>query len=369
MNLKSDSFNLIRLLSLTFLTCLFFWLIFYFNLPRFLGFPVVSLETIYQNYDGPNYLAISKCGYKFECLAKSFALPLPLEYYPAHLPGYPALIKFFDFFTTGPKAMLLATLSGSLFLTYAFYQFLRLFIKPEKSFWLSVIFLFLPARFLVLRLVGAPETWFVGLTLASITAFKTKKYFLSAVFATLAQLLKSPGIILFAVYAFVLLKQNNLKKILPYFLIPITGFLIFYLYYLQTGDFFAYFNSGDNHHLTLLPFSVFVSNQSWIYTIWLEELVYIFILVFLGLKFLYKKFKVDIIFLYPLLFTLATIMVAHRDISRYISPVYPFIILAFHKAILKNKFILLLIVPAVFLYAINFIIGNTIAISNWAPYL
>ncbi len=373
MNPKSDSQNILVLLGLTFAVSLFFWLIFYFNLPHFLGFPQVSLETIYQNYDGPNYLAISKCGYNFTCLGQNFALPLPLEYYPAHLPAYPALIKFFDLFTTGPKAMLLSTLSGSLFLTYAFYQFLRLFIKPKKSFWLSAIFLFLPARFLLLRLVGAPETWFVGLILASITSFKTKKYWLSAIFAALAQTFKSPGIILFFSYfIFILCRSEHRRgiyKFIPYLLVPITGLLIFYLYYLQTDDFLAYFHTGDNIHLTLLPFSVFVSNRSWIQTIWLEDVLYIFTLIFVALKLLFKKFKLDIVFIFPLVFTIASVMVAHRDISRYISPVYPFALLALKKPILKNKYILLLIIPGVILYTINFLIGNTLTLNNWAPYL
>ena len=138
-----------KLLALTILSPLLFWLIFYFNLPGKIGFGNVSLETVFSNYDGPNYMVIAKCGYNKNCIGPNFSLPQPLEYYPAHFPGYPLLIKFFNNFTTGPKAMLLSTLSGSLFLTYAFYQFLRLFIKPKKSFWLSAIFLFLPARFLL----------------------------------------------------------------------------------------------------------------------------------------------------------------------------------------------------------------------------
>jgi len=154
-------------------------------------------------------------------------------------------------------------------------------------------------------------------------------------------------------------------------LIPISALGIFYLYYLQTGDFWAYFNSGDNIHLTPFPYQVFVSNRSWISTIWLEDIIYILIFCFSALKKLWKKYSRDIVFIFPFVFTLATIMVAHRDISRYIAPVYPFVFLAFGNKITKkkNRLLFYLLIPAVLLYAINFVIGNTAPVDNWTPYL
>lgn len=362
--------NNIKLVLITILVSLSFWLVFYFNLPGRIGFPATQLETIFANYDGPNYMVIAKCGYNKTCIGQNFSLPLPLEYYPAHLPGYPLVIKFFSFFTTGPKAMLLTTLSGSVFLSLILYQFLKLYLQPTTSFWLSIFFLFLPARFFILRSVGAPETWFIASILASIYYFKKDKFFISALFVALAQLFKSPAVILLAAYGLLFLRDKNLKKYLPYLLVPLTVFFIFYFYKFQVGDFLAYFKSGDNFHLRL-PYSVFFSHLSWINTIWLEEVIYIFILSFVGIYFLWQKFKFDIITLFPILYTLASILVAHRDISRYIAPVYPFLILAF-APILQQKFfkyIFLLILPAIFLYAINFVIGNTAPITDWAPYL
>ena len=126
--LKNHSFLLILFTAISSLSL---WLIFYFNLPAKIGFPETSLEAIYANYDGPNYLIIAKCGYSKECIGPNYSLPQPLEYYPAHFPGYPLLIKFFDFFTTGPKAMLLTTLLGSIFLSLAAYNFFRLFLNSS----------------------------------------------------------------------------------------------------------------------------------------------------------------------------------------------------------------------------------------------
>jgi hypothetical protein len=367
------------LIFVTILVSVTFWYSFYLNLPEKLGFPKTTLETVFANYDGPNYMIISKCGYYKNCIATRFSLPLPLEYYPAHLPGYPLLIKYFSLYTTTPKAMLLSTLFGSVLLTLVSFEFFKLFLSTKKSFLFALIMIFFPARLLVLRLVGAPETWFIALTLLSLILFNRKNYLLSAVAATSSLLLKSPGILLFVAYILLAILEYQrsknlsgiLKKYYPYLLVPLTALLVFYTYYLQTGDFWAYFHSGDNIHLNPWPYLVFISNHTWINTIWLEDVIYILIISFLGLQRLYRKFKLNIYFIYPLIFTLAAVFVAHRDISRYIAPVYPFMFIAFSKLIYKKgtRLIILLLLPAIILFAINFTIGNVAPISDWTPYL
>jgi len=367
-----------KLVTLTVLSTLLFWLIFYFNVPGKIGFNQVTLETVFANYDGPNYMVIAKCGYNKNCIGPNFSLPQSLEYYPAHLPGYPALISFLNNFTTGPKAMIFSTLLGSIFLSLILFELLKLFTNPKKAFWLSIVFLFFPARFFVLRQIGAPETWFLATTIASIFFFKKDKFWISAIFAALAQTFKSPGILLLVAYGIIavkdLIKTKKIGQIIrqyfPFILVPITILLIFYLYYLQTGNFWAYFQSGDNFHLSF-PFSVFISTQSWINTIWLEDIIYIFLIAIYGVYRLIKKYKFDIVAVYSLVFLVATLCVAHRDISRYIAPIYPFLLLAYKKPLTKKpiKIILLLLIPAIILYAINFVCGNVAPISDWTNYL
>lgn len=369
----------IKLIIITVLSSLFFWFIFYLNIPGKLGFNNVSLETVFYNYDGPYYMVISKCGYNKNCIGPNFSLPQPLEYYPAHLPGYPILINFISNFTSTPKAMLLVTLFGSIFLTLILYEFLKLLIGEKKSFWLSLVFLFFPARFFVLRQIGAPETWFLATIIASIFCFKKEKYLPAAIFAAIAQSLKTPGILLFAAYGIIaiydLVKTKNfltvVKKYFWFILVPVTIAAIFNLYRIQTGDFWAYFHSGDNFHLNTLPYLVFISTKSWINTIWLEDIIYIYLFAIYGVYRLFKKYKFDIVTVFPAVFTLATLFVAHRDISRYISPVYPFLLLAFAKKLNKKyfKIIFIIILPAIILYGINFVTGNVAPIADWAPYL
>jgi len=361
---------------ITVFTTLFFWIIFYFNLPRLIGFPAVNLETLFANYDGPNYLIASKCAYNFQCIATNFSLPQPPSYYPAHLPGFPLLISLLNSVFTGPQSLLIATLLGSIFLQITFYFLLKQFFSPKVSLILSLVYLFLPSRMLILRFVGAPETWFIGLTLASILLHLNRKYLLSAILAALAMLFKSPGILLFVAYFIIAFFDiQKTKKLNPnylfYLLIPISALAIFYYYYLQTGDFLAYFHSGDNFHLNLLPYLVFVSNRSWINTIWLEDVIYIYLIAYIGLGRLIKKYQLNIITVYPLVFMLAGILVAHRDISRYLAPVYPFLIIAFGKYLSSKKFLflLLLLIPAIILYSINFAIGNVSPVADLTPYL
>ncbi len=368
-----------KLIILTVLSSLLFWLCFYLNIPGKIGFNDVSLETVFSNYDGPNYMVIAKCGYIKDCIGPNFSLPLPLEYYPAHFPGFPILIKFFNNFTTGPKAMLFSTLLGSIFLSLILFEFFQLFLKQKKAFWLTLLFLFFPARFFVLRSVGAPETWFLASLIASIFFFKKDKIWLSAIFAAVAQAFKTPAALLtlsyavMAIYELIKTKKLDLiiKKYYPYLLTPITILAIFYLYSLQTGNFLAYFQSGDNFHLNFLPYLVFISTKSWINTIWLEDIIYIFFIAVYGVYRLIKKYKFDIVAIFPLVFLLATLLVAHRDISRYIAPVYPFLLLAFQKFLNKKsvKIIFLLLLPAIVLYGINFVCGNVAPISDWTNYL
>jgi len=353
--------NQLKVIFLTVLVIVLFWLTFSLNIPQYFGFPAVDLKTLFANYDGPNYMVIAKCGYNPDCIRNTFSLGLPLEYYPAHFPGFPAIIKLFDLVSPGPVAMLLSTLAGSIFLNLVFYRLATSFTSTKKSLWLTVIFTFLPARLFVLRVVGAPETWFIGFLILSLYYFRKKKFLPSAIFLSLAQSFKTPAVLLLISYFIYFLNQfiktkhklSLIKKYSPFVLVPVSVLLIFTLYYFQTGDFLAYFHSGDNRHLFLLPFGVFVNNSSWVNGIWLEDIIYVFVIAYYtGLK-LFKKYKLKPLGTFALLYTIATTFVVHRDISRYITPIYPFVFLTFRKQFNKKIFkkVFVVIMFAVYLYA------------------
>ena len=364
--------HLLIILVTTLVSSLLFWLIFASNLPSKIGFGNTSMETIFANYDGPNYLIVSKCWYNKPCIGSHFSLPQPLEYYPAHLPGYPLLISIFSIFVSSPWAMLLTTLVGSVLLNIFFYKLSFEYFDKKTALVLTIIFNFFPARLFILRQIGAPETWFLFATIASLYYFKKDRIWLSAFFAAGAQAFKSPGVLLLVAYFIFFIKDRfSLKKYYPFTIVPLTVFIVFYLYYLTTGDFMAYFHSGDNFHLNPLPYTVFISTKSWINSIWLEDIVYIYFLALAGIQLLLKEDSKDPLAYYGLVFLVASLMVAHRDISRYIAPLYPLLIIAYGKYLSSkiSRIALLLLLPAIILYAINFVVGNAAPIADWTSYL
>ncbi len=333
-----------------------------------------QMTKVFANFDGPNYLVIAKCGYKPKCISQSFSLPQPLEYYPAHFPGYPLIVKVFDSFLPGWWAMLVVNLLSTGTMVSLFYLFLKN-LKIKQAFWLSSLSLFLPARMLILRSVGAPETLFIATILGSIYFYRQKKFWLSGIFLASAQLTKTPAILLFAAYAVdtflnVKFKMDKWKIKLPLLLGPAVLLPLFLIFQNQTGDFLAYFHSGDNFHLIPIPFQTFVSSRSWLGDFWLEDIIYIYLIGGLAITQLWKKYKSSILTLFPTIFYLATLFVAHRDISRYSAPLYPFYILAFKDVLNKKefKFVFLLLLPAIYLFAINFINYNIAPIADWTPY-
>lgn len=334
-----------------------------------------EMLKVFANYDGPNYLIIAKTWYQKDLIRQKFEFPLPLEYYPAHFPGYPALIGFFDLFLPGPWAMLVATVFSTTLAAWMFYLFLKKNNFSPSPLWLTLLFLFLPPRFLAVRTIGSPEPLFIFAILASFYFFRLKNWWLAGIFGALAQITKSPGILLFIAYELIILKETIKTKRLnfktyPLILIPLSALGIFLFYYRQTGDFLAYFHSGDNFHLFFPPFQIFKTGQNWIGDFWLEDVVYIYLLGGLTIIFLTKKKLFDLA-TFAGIFYLATLFITHRDLSRYSLPLSSFAIIAFSDFLEKKEFKLafLIILVPIYLYTLNFLSYNTAPVSDWTPFL
>ena len=347
--------------------------------------------TVFANYDGPNYLIIAKTLYNKSLISSTFPLMSSPEYYPAHLPAYPLLIRLFDAFLSGPWAMLTITLLSTFFAVGFFYLLIKKFHLSGNPFWLSLCFLFLPARWLVVRAVGSPEPLFIGAILASLYFFKsafdkpennllfkkksiTLDFFLAGIFGALAFITKTPGILLFISYLIFLIYDFTKTRIFkfqawPLLIIPLSIFPVFSFYQLQTGDFFAYFHSGDNFHLFFPPFQSFNSGQFWVGDFWLEDLIYVYLFGALTVVLLIKQKLYDLA-IFALVFFSATLFVAHRDLARYSLPLMPFSLIAFSKFLETKEFkiVFFFILIPIFLYAFNFILNNTAPIAVWSPY-
>lgn len=360
--------------------------------PFSLGFMGNGMFNVFANYDGPNYLIIAKTLYDQTLIGTTFSLPTPSEYYPAHLPAYPLLIRLFNSFLPGPWAMLTVTVLSTIFAVSFFYLLLKKFNLSTNPLWLSICFLFLPARWLVVRTIGSPEPLFIGAILASLYFFKsafdkkennlcspvksiTFDFFLAAIFGAIAQITKTPGVLLFFSYFIIIfLKSYQAKKIYwqswPLAIIPLSLLLVFWFYQKQTGDFFAYFHSGDNFHLFFPPFQSLITGKNWIGDFWLEDIIYVYLFGALTIVLLIKQKLYDLA-VFAILFFSATLFVAHRDLARYSLPLMPFSLIAFSKFIETKEFkvVFAFILLPIFLYTINFILNNTSPIADWTPYL
>ncbi len=362
------------------------WLPHLLALPNFWGLKFdQGFATIYRNFDGLEYVTIAKTFYSPAAFT-SIPLSLPASYFASHFPGYSILIALSAPLLGYLKSMLFISLASTILAAWAFYFLVKDFKLSSNPLLLSSLFILLPARWLIVHSVGSSEPIFILFTILAIYCWmkyeQTGKYvnILYASFAgLLAQITRPPGILLFIALAlyihwnlFMQKKTIGFKqawinhiKYFPMILIPLGCFGVFYLFSQTYGDFWAYFKSGDNIHLTFPPFQVFNKAQFWVGDIWLEDIVYIFILGFLGGVTLWKKK------LYPLAFFVLTYMtaatfIAHRDISRYVLPITPFILIAFEKVSTSKEFkiILPIIAVAIYLYAQNFILANTAPIPN-----
>jgi Gpi18-like mannosyltransferase len=343
------------------------------------------METIVANYDGPLYIVVAKTFYNSSLIKSDFQFPLPVEYYAAHFPLFPFLIRIFSGILGFPYSMLFITVAASFVALYFFNKFIKQYVNPKEALFLTFVFSIFPARWLVVRSVGSAEPLFLAGIIASIYYFQNKKYLLSSIWGAIAQLTKSPAILLFIAYictiaypivnSFVMNKLSNLRKNLDVrtflvFLIPIALLFVFVIYKFTYNNFLAYFNSGDNIHLFFPPFEIFNYSQPWVNTHWLEEIVFIYMLCLSGVLLLYKK-KDLVLFSFVSIFFISTIFVSHRDLMRYSLPVVPFLFPAYSKYLVSKEFkiVIVFLVLPIYLFSLAFISNNVMPISNWAPFL
>ena len=361
---------------------------FIFHCQSFLGLDfkqkVFNFSTIFKNFDGLNYIIVAKTWYQSEKIINLFSnQPLPARYFPAHFPAYPALIwlvaqlPLINF----PYAALIVSLFSSIALVVTAFLFFKLILKNKKqAFALAALLAFFPARWLIVKNVASPEPLFLTAILLAVYFYKKQKYFLTALAVIISQLIKSPGILLSASFGLIALhkiwqeKENffdSIKKYWPLLITPVGLLAVFFLYQTTTGNFLAYFKTGDNIHLFWPPFQIFDFNETWVNTIWLEDVYLVYLISLVFLINLWKKYRFDILAVFPTIFYFSTCFVAHRDLSRYLLPILPFLILGGKNIFTNKKFWLALIIllPALFLYAINFISFNIMPVVDWTPYL
>lgn len=363
------------------------WLPFFLRLSTFWNIPLPKngLATIVANYDGPLYLVVAKTLYNKVAIEGNFQFPLQTEYYAAHFPLFPILIRLFSLLTNYPYAMLIVSLLSSILAVYFFQKLISDYADKKDVLFLTFLFSIFPARWLIVRSVGSADPLFVAAIIASVYYFKHKKYLFAGLWGLVAQLTKSPGILLFVSYGIYLIapivtekitniskwiQKLNVKNTYPLLLVPLGLLSVFTLYYFTQGDFWAYFKSGDNIHLFFPPFQIFNYSAPWVGTFWLEEIIFIYTVGAVGISRLFAKKEYEIA-IFSTVFFVLSLFISHRDLMRYSLPLIPFIYVAFSDVLVKKEFktALAVIIVPIYLFSLAFISQNVMPISNWAPFL
>ncbi|MBI4066923.1 hypothetical protein HY407_00945 [Candidatus Gottesmanbacteria bacterium] len=323
----------------------------------------LKLQLIYQNWDGPNYVVIGKSLYNPQIIKEFNFLGgwmTPIMF-ASNFPLYAIFIKILSFIGYF-RAMLGISLLFSILSIWLFYHFIKKFKLTTQPLFLSLVFIFLPPRWFSVYHTGNSDPQFVFFTLLTLYFFYADKLLLSGISGGLAQLSRFQGIVYFPIFIFLLFKKKYmgqfLRKSLNYLIIPVSLLLVFLLYLYQYGDFFAFFHSRPTVGLLKWPpFAVFNWRAPWVGTIWLEEIIFLFIIEMVAIANLFRMGnKYRPLAYFSLFCFIPSLFVVQQDISRYSLWLAPATLIGLKDIIERKEFklILLVIIPAVIAYSTNF---------------
>lgn len=355
---------------------LYLLLAFFLTSAVFYGYYFITkftkLDIVYKNWDGPDYVLTAMSLYKPSIayqnnFIQSVDIHPDWTWLPAHFPLYPLLIRTFSFVGYFP-AMLGITLIFT-FLTYlAFYELVVSLKISRHPLLLTLPLIFLSPRWFIVSHTGSSEPIFLFFLLLFLRYFSKKKHIIAAIFVALATAARPQGALLglgLAIVALIeLSRSHNLKKVVktyyPYLSIPLTIFAVFCFYRLQTGNFWAFFESiAMFKNFQSLPFQTFTFPNINLETFW-QEVNALDYVVFLSACLLMFRKKLWCFGVISLVYFIPLIFLRHSDISRYAIPLLPFVFIAYSEIIEKKEFTLatLLMSPAIIMYAINFMDHN-----------
>ena len=231
--------------------------------PLLVWFPYRrDMSAVYRFWDGPAYLTIARDLYRVtpgDPLAPNPAAP---PYYLCQFPGYPLLTRALSF-VGYPRALLLAVLLSTIAAVLLFYRLARDVWKVRSPGFLSLVFLYLPPRWLLYRSVSASEPLFLALVLACLWYFERAEDARASLFGALATLTRLPGVLLFP--PLVVLHVMRRRNRTVYWLALIPAALGAYLLFSQVRfhDAFAPLEPNFDRVTSLVPLAWIERADSW----------------------------------------------------------------------------------------------------------
>ena len=212
------------------------------------------MTEVYRFWDAPNYLTIARTLYDVEPDNPLLAYVHTPTYFLRHFPLYPLAVRALAVFGYEP-ALLLVSLLATCAATLLFYRLCRdVWTVPSPGF-LTLVFLFLPPRWLLYRSAGSTEALYIALVLAAIFLFERSLVARASLAGALATLTRISGLMLAPAFGMVLLlRRERLRRFAWLFAIPAALAAYFWFCATRTGNFFEYFSQHGDKMSAFLPF-------------------------------------------------------------------------------------------------------------------
>jgi hypothetical protein len=327
-----------------------------------------DFDKIARYWDGPPYMYIAKTLYHVPADHPFVAYDLPHWYFANHLPGYPLLIRLFAVFTLGNyvAAMVLATIVPAVGSAVLFHELLHREKLVESPLWTSILFCFLPPRWLLYHAVGASEPIFYCYVFAAFLFLARDRTGLVIACLGAAAVTRITGVFLVPIFGLVYLLRGQWKRA---FAVPLalTGLLaVFTYYWFVYGDFLAYFSwTVDNARLIApLPFTAYFRKAGeGIHSA--DLYAWLYLLHGLGTLALWKRRE---LFVYCAVYWVFFTFTTYKDLPRYLLAFSPFALLIGFDSVLSRRecrFALPLIVFLGYVYAWGLIPRNMVGKAVW----
>ena len=214
---------------------------------------LADMTTVYRFWDGPNYLTIARTLYDVRPDNPLLAYVYEPRYFLVHLPVYPVLVRILSI-VGYQQALLLVSILATCVATVLFYRLCRDVWKVDSPGFLTLVFLFVPPRWLLYRSTGSTEAVYLAFTLAAIFYFERSKTMKAAAAGVLAVLTRISGLMLAPAFAVVLAKRKRWKEIAWLALIPAALAAYFLFCAARTGNFLEYFSQHGEKMAAFRPF-------------------------------------------------------------------------------------------------------------------
>ena len=212
-----------------------------------------DMAPVYRFWDGPNFLTVARDLYVIRPDNPLLAYVYNPRFFAAYMPFYPLCVRALAF-VGYERALLLVSILASMAAVVLFYRLARDVWKLQSPFFLSLVFLFLPPRWVLYRSAGATEAVYMAATLASIWFFEKGRVGRASLAGALAALTRISGLMIAPAYFVLLVRRKRTRSILWLGLIPAGLFAYFLFCAYRFGDFYAYFTPHGEKLARFAPF-------------------------------------------------------------------------------------------------------------------